>query len=85
MEKTEKEILTVEKYKHHFYCDSCNEYLGVTEEYEDDYYPELGEFELNLFIANKWYRIKKHFCDDCRNNFISTVKSTLKKLGFEAE
>lgn len=83
MEKTEKEIRTVVRYKHHFYCDSCNKYLGTTEEYEDGHYPELGEFELRFYVKDEWYRIEKHFCDDCKNNFISIVKSTLKDLGFE--
>lgn len=56
MEKTEREIKTIEKYKHHFYCDSCSEFLGTVEEYEDGWYQNLGEFELKFFVANKWYR-----------------------------
>lgn len=85
MEKTEKEIKTIEKYKHHFYCDSCSEFLGTVEEYEDGWYQNLGEFELKFFVANKWYRLSKCLCDDCATNLINNIKSILEGIGFKED
>ena len=48
MEKIETTIQEIENYKHHFYCDECNKYLGTTEEYDHCYYDELGELELKF-------------------------------------
>lgn len=72
------------KYKvneHDFYCDKCNKHLGKSVECDDGYYKKLGEFELD-FLVGDWYKIKKHFCDDCRIEFINNLIKTLTKMGF---
>ena len=68
--------------EHHFYCDDCGEFLGVSHEYDDGYYPEIGEFELNFYITS-WYRVKKNLCDKCKEKFIEKVQNTLVELGFK--
>lgn len=85
MEKTEITIQTIEKHTHYFYCDSCNKYLGKAEEYEDGWYATLGKFELKFYVSNKWYRLNKCFCDECKNNFIDNMKSILQNIGFEED
>lgn len=83
MKKIEKVIREREEYKHHFYCDDCNKYLGVTEEYDDGYYEELGKLKLSFHLANGWYGIDKHFCEECRKNYLEKLVNSLKELGFK--
>ena len=84
MEKTKEIIKEIKIYEHHFYCDECNKYLGVSQEYEDGWYENIGEFDLKFHI-DKWYRINKCLCNDCRNKFIENLKTTLKSMGFEKD
>ena len=83
MEKLEVDTRTTEDVIHHFYCDSCNKYLGKTVEYDDGWYPELGEFELSFYISDDWYGINKCFCDECREKFLNKMVFTLTELGFK--
>lgn len=85
MEKLETNTRTIKNVTHHFYCDSCNKYLGKSEEYDDGYYPELGEFELNFYLPDGWYNINKCFCYGCREKFLNKMRSTLTELGFKKE
>ena len=66
MEKLETRTCTIEETTHHFYCDDCNKYLGKTEEYDDGWYPELGEFGLKMHLPSGWYEVNKCFCDEYR-------------------
>ena len=84
MERLETTTRTIKDTTHHFYCDECNKYLGKTKEYDDGYYPKLGEFELKFYI-NGWYKVEKCFCDKCKEKFIKKTCDTLTDLGFEAE
>ena len=68
--------------EHEFYCDKCGKYLGTSTEYEDGYYEEIGEFNLQLHVSN-WYGLHKHFCDDCRKEFVNNLIKVLTDMGFE--
>ena len=83
MEKLEVNKRTVEDVTHHFYCDECNKYIGETQEYDDGYYPELGEFELKFYFLDDWYEINKCLCDECREKFLNKILLTLTELGFK--
>lgn len=83
MEKIEETYETVESYTHVFYCDGCNKYLGTTKECDDGWYDEIGDFELRVHILDEWYTLTKHFCDDCKDTFITDLKAKLKNIGFE--
>jgi hypothetical protein len=85
MIQTETKTYTKEQRIHHFYCDNCNKYLGETREYDDGWYPDLGEFNLHFVVDGKWYEIEKCFCDDCRKAFLDKVENMLIELGFEKE
>lgn len=85
MEKLETRTCTREETTHHFYCDDCNKYLGKTEEYDDGWYPEIGEFELKFYLHSGWYEVNKCLCDECRQKFLQKVEKTLVKLGFEKQ
>ena len=85
MEKLETRTCTREETTHHFYCDGCDEYLGETHEYDDGWYPDLGEFELKFFVNGNWYEINKCFCDECKEKFLQKVEKTLVELGFEKQ
>ena len=82
MEMIETETKTIEKNIHHFYCDTCNKYLGSTEEYEDGYYDEIGECEISFYLDNEWYKLNKYLCDYCRSKLISDIKTFLEETGF---
>ena len=64
MEQKETIICAREETTHKFYCDDCNKYLGETHEYNDGWYPNLGEFELKFYLSDDWYFINKCLCDD---------------------
>lgn len=81
MENTEKIIK--ESYKHSFYCDKCNKYLGTSEEYDDGWYQKFGEFSLAFYVEDEWYEIYKCLCDYCKDEFVDNLKSVLKNIGFE--
>ena len=85
MEKIETTIQEIENYKHHFYCDECNKYLGTTEEYDDCYYDELGELELKFYLPDGWYKVKKCFCEECKEKYLSRFQIILNELGFEKD
>lgn len=82
-----KETLKCSKHvtKHNFYCDSCNKYLGSSEELNDGYYNELGRFSLRFCVDQKWYEAKRCFCDKCKTNFLNMVKENLKNIGFKED
>ena len=81
MEKvTERKIERVER-GHDFYCDRCGKYLGSSEEYDDGYYHKIGNFELKLY-TDKWLVLNKHYCNECRRQFLSKLNLILKELGF---
>ena len=82
MEKTKITTRQIEDIEHSFYCDECNKYLGTSKECDDGWYKEFGEFELNLYI-NTWYHIKKCLCNDCRNKFLTNLKTVLIDMGFK--
>lgn len=85
MKKTEIIERTVQEKIHNFYCDRCNKLLGSSNECEDGYYPEFGDFALRFYVFNQWYVSENHFCDKCKDKFINTVKETLEKLGFQGK
>ena len=84
MEKAKEIIREIKTYEHSFYCDECNKYLGTSQEYDDGWYEDIGEFELKFYI-DSWYCINKCLCDDCRKSFIENLKVTLKNIGFEKD
>ena len=85
MEKEIKTVCKKEFIKHSFYCDDCDKYLGTSEEYDDGWYHKFGEFELKFYVSDKWYRIEKCLCDDCKKSFITNVKINLINMGFEED
>lgn len=82
MKETIVKKVEKEQREHHFYCDECGEFLGVSHEYEDGYYEKLGEFTLELRVSS-WYNVKKNLCDKCKEKFINKVENALIELGFK--
>lgn len=80
MERSKK--IFRQSYKHLFYCDECNKYLGTSEEFDDGYYARFGDFELSVNVLGERYNIEKTLCDECKNVFLDNLKSTLTNLGF---
>lgn len=85
MEKVETKIIETEEITHHFYCDGCGDHLGSSDEYDDGYYEEFGEFELRCYTPKGWYRLKKCLCHSCAQKFLSVYYNTLESLGFELD
>ena len=85
MEKSKEITIEVRREEHLFYCDRCKKYLGTSYEYDDGWYLEIGEFELAYFVDGDWYKIKRHFCDDCKSSFLYDFKYYLNGMGFKKE
>lgn len=85
MEKTTYETKTLSIAYHDFYCDDCNKHLGKVKEYDDGYYPSLGDFELQFFVLREWYALKKNLCDECKNKLVSKICTTLEEVGFRPD
>ena len=85
MEKTTTETITTTRTTHHFYCDRCGIHIGSSGEYADGYYPEVGDFELKIYMPRGWYELHKCFCDECREEFLNEFYNTLENAGFEPD
>ena len=86
MRKTTKETITIERYKHSFYCDECGKHLGTSEENDEAWYRVFGDFRASFYIdTSSRCSIKKHLCDECREKFVAKIISTLVSIGFEEE
>ena len=84
IEKVEITTIEVERVLHSFYCDECNKHLGTSEEYDDGWYQDFGQFKLNCYIDG-WYSVKKCLCENCKPKFIDDFKTILKNVGFTRE
>lgn len=82
MEKSKEIIKEIKTYEHSFYCDECGKYLGTSQEYDDGWYKDIGEFEMKFYI-DEWYTVRKHLCDECRKNFMEDLKANLINMKFE--
>ena len=78
MEKQEVEFYKTTRMKHKFYCDDCEKYLGTSVEYDDGYYPQIGEYYFRYHNMH----VKKHLCDECKEKFENKITTFLKELGF---
>lgn len=82
MDKIEQISKTVVETTHHFYCDNCSTYLGVSQEYDDGYYEKFGEFELKIHLPDGWYESQKCLCEVCKQEYLEDVRDSLRTLGF---
>lgn len=82
MENAKEIIREIKTYKHDFYCNNCNKYIGSSIESDTGWYQKYGEFKLRFYI-DEWYHISKCLCDDCKKLFIKKIKESLKNIGFE--
>jgi len=64
-----------------FYCDSCNEFLGKSEEYDDGYIQEFGEYYKHLYI-NGWFTYKRTLCKKCKIKLEQQLINLLIDFGF---
>lgn len=87
MDRTQLIPRTIMDKRHEFYCDGegCGKFLGYTTEYDDGYYPKLGEFECGFYALGKWWKIHKHLCDECKAELILKISDALLDAGFLIE
>lgn len=85
MEKIETKNRQIEDRTHHFYCDDCGAHIGSSEEYQDGYYEELGEFELKILMPRGWYKLEKCLCKTCIEKFLDTAYAVLEVIGFKPD
>ena len=84
MERLESKETKSTTYYHIFYCDDCGKKLGTSKEYDDGYYDEYGSLELSFYLEDDgWYKVKKCFCEKCKEKYATNLIETLKKYGFE--
>ena len=84
MENIDYDFREVEVPIHKFYCDDCGEYLGESEEYDDGYYVEKGEYNVE-FNFDHWYTLEKCLCEKCAEKKNNQIFQALKDLGFKLE
>lgn len=86
MEKVTTETVNIERKKHSFYCDKCNEYLGSSEEFDDGYYPSFGEYYQSFYVNDYgWCRLELHLCDKCKVDMTNNIIHCLNQLGFNSD
>lgn len=86
MDKTEIKTKVTTETIHSFYCDNCGRFIGSTQEYDDGWYKELGEFILKFYMPSKgWYVFNKCFCDKCQQSYLKQLENNLVELGFVSE
>ena len=83
MEKIVKKPITTMRSEHHFECDLCGKYIGMSLELEDGYYEQLGKYSRSFYIDKEWYEINKTLCEDCQKVITSKLIMALKDIGFE--
>lgn len=85
MHKIEQISKTIIQDIHHFYCDDCGKHLGSSQEYDDGWYEELGEFELKMRLPQGCYILKKCLCDECKEKYPVKLQSILEDIGFKKD
>ena len=76
---------TITVVAHEFHCDDCGAYLGASEEYDDGWYKQIGNFNLRYYTSQDWYVLNKHLCDTCKEKLLSKLCATLEDMGFKSE
>lgn len=82
MEKVEEKTVEVKRKIHKFYCDRCEEYLGESEEFDDEYYEEIGYVTQRIVVNGKQYLYKRHLCDKCKEKLYENLGNVLEMVGF---
>lgn len=82
MENVEEKTVEVKRKIHKFYCDKCGEYLGESEEFDDEYYEEIGYVTQRVVVNGKQYIYKRHLCSKCKENFYKDLGNVLEIVGF---
>ena len=82
MEKTKTVIMTIERIEHKFYCDRCGKHLGTSQEDDDRYFEKFGSYTNSIRIGEEWYYVKKNFCDECEEKYLTELAEVLKDFGF---
>ena len=82
LEKLAKRSIERVRVIHDFYCDGCGKYLGMSIEDDDGYYENKSEFSIDL-NTNRWFSLKRNFCNCCQEEFIEKLNESLRELGFE--
>ena len=85
MQKTINKPKTITIATHEFYCDECGKHLGTSEEHDDGWYKEIGNFDLKCYASQNWYVLHKHLCDTCKEKLLSKFCATLEDMGFKKE
>lgn len=85
MDKITKITRIIDRITHDFYCDECGIHLGTITEYDDGYYEELGEFELQFYMKRGWYKLHKCLCDECKEEYLDKICVALEDMGFVKE
>ena len=54
---------------HKITCDKCGKHIYDSEEYDDGYYDDPGEYEQAIYIEGNDYKLSMQLCEDSgRNN-----------------
>ena len=86
MERINRHKKTIEYNTHIFYCDVCGKELGFSQEYDDGWYKELGEYEMSFYTGlHGWYKLHMHLCDNCAREYNEKIVNALLDLGFKKD
>ncbi len=88
MEKLEEVAIKTIRKIHRFFCDKCGEELGQSLEHADGYCPTPETVHgsgIQWFFEGKWYRLKGHYCERCKETINKDVLAFFKYFGIEKE
>ena len=70
---------------HKITCDICGKHIYDSEEYDDGYYDDPGEYEQAIYIEGNDYKLSMQLCEDCKRKTTKSLIDMLKDFGFRQE
>ena len=70
---------------HKITCDKCGKHIYDSEEYDDGYYDDHGEYEQAICIEGSDYKLSMQLCEDCKRKTTKSLIDMLKDFGFRQE
>lgn len=68
---------------HKITCDKCGKHICDSEEYDDGYYDDPGEYEQKIYIEENVYKLSMQLCEDCKRETTKLLIKILQDFGFK--
>ena len=75
-----------ERIIHKIYCDMCGKHIADSEEYDDGWYVNAGEYTQRFYLSpTGWFELNKNLCIDCTGKMHDKIIDAIMELGFRKE